>query len=105
MAAAPIVLAATPLTGRIRPVLNLARHLVGAGRRVTVVSGSRFAPQAEATGAAFIPLAGPADFDDRRLGELQPWLHELAPARPFWRPRSAGSPTWRRHRTPCCKKC
>lgn len=42
-----IVLAATPLTGHIRPVLNLARHLAAAGRRVTVVSGSRFAPQDE----------------------------------------------------------
>src|SRR5690606_3944208 len=60
-------------------VLNLARHLVAAGRQVTVVSGSRFARQAEATGAAFVPLTGPADFDDRRLGELQPWLRELPP--------------------------
>lgn len=47
MIAAPIVLPATPLTGHIRPVLNLARHLAAAGRRVTVVSGSRFAPQDE----------------------------------------------------------
>lgn len=83
MTAAPIVLAATPLTGHVRPVLNLARRLVAAGRRVTVVSGGRFAPQAEAAGAAFVPLAGPADFDDRRLGELQPWLHELAPGPAF----------------------
>ncbi|WP_250403782.1 nucleotide disphospho-sugar-binding domain-containing protein [Streptomyces cellostaticus] len=83
MTAAPIVLAATPLTGHIRPVLKLARHLVAAGRRVTVVSGSRFAPQAAAAGAAFVPLAGPADFDDRHLNELQPWLHELAPGPEF----------------------
>ncbi|MCM3920602.1 glycosyltransferase [Frankia sp. AiPs1] len=83
MTAAPIVLAATPLTGHVQPVLNLARHLVATGRRVTVVSGSRFRPQAEAVGAAFVPLSGPADFDDRRLGELQPWLHELAPGPAF----------------------
>ncbi|MFI2379110.1 nucleotide disphospho-sugar-binding domain-containing protein [Streptomyces sp. NPDC018964] len=83
MTAAPVVLAATPLTGHVRPVLNLARHLVAAGRQVTVVSGSRFARQAEAAGAAFVPLAGPADFDDRRLGELQPWLHELPPGPAF----------------------
>ncbi|MFJ8150291.1 nucleotide disphospho-sugar-binding domain-containing protein [Streptomyces sp. NPDC096048] len=79
MTAAPIVLAATPLTGHVRSILNLARHLVAAGRQVTVLSGSRFARQTDAAGAAFIPLAGPADFDDRRLGELQPWLHELPP--------------------------
>jgi hypothetical protein len=42
--AAPVVLAATPLTGHVRPVLNLARHLVAAGRQVTIVGGSRFAP-------------------------------------------------------------
>lgn len=83
MTAAPLVLAATPLTGHVQPVLNLARHLVATGRRVTVVSGSRFRPQAEAVGAAFVPLSGPADFDDRRLGALQPWLHELAPGPAF----------------------
>ncbi|MFE7439296.1 hypothetical protein ACFU7X_02320 [Streptomyces chartreusis] len=55
MTAAPIVLAATPLTGHVRPVLNLARHLVAAGRQVTVVSGSRFAQQAEAAGGGVRP--------------------------------------------------
>jgi MGT family glycosyltransferase len=77
------VLAATPLTGHVRPVVNLARHLVATGRQVTVVGGSRFAPQAEAVGAAFVPLSGPADFDDCRLGELQPWLRELEPGPAF----------------------
>jgi hypothetical protein len=55
--AAPVVLAATPLTGHVRPVLNLARHLVAAGRTVTVVGGSRFARQVETVGAAFVLCA------------------------------------------------
>jgi UDP:flavonoid glycosyltransferase YjiC (YdhE family) len=87
MTAAPIVLAATPLTGHIRPVLNLARHLVAAGRRVTVVSGSRFVPQAEAAGAAFVPLAGPAD---RRLARsrraVQPQDRKPLVAHTLYRP-------------------
>ena len=72
-----VVLASTPLTGHVRPILALARGMVAAGREVTIVTGSRFADDARATGARFVPLRGRADFDDRRLSEQEPWLHEL----------------------------
>ena len=48
-----------------------------------VVSGSRFVWLADAVGVALVPLAGPAGFGDRRLGELRAWLHELSPGRVF----------------------
>ncbi|WP_329523410.1 glycosyltransferase [Streptomyces griseoaurantiacus] len=48
-----------------------------------VVSGSRFVWLAGAVGVALVPLAGPAGFGDRRVGELRAWLHELSPGRVF----------------------
>ncbi|MDX3363673.1 hypothetical protein [Streptomyces sp. ME02-6978.2a] len=48
-----------------------------------VVSGSWFVWLAGAVGVVLVPLAGPAGFGDRRLGELRAWLHELSPGRVF----------------------
>jgi hypothetical protein len=48
-----------------------------------VVSGSRFVWLADAVGVVLVPLAGPAGFGDRRVGELRAWLHELSPGRVF----------------------
>lgn len=62
-------------------MLALARGLVATGRRVTFLGGSRFAEDARAVGATFVPLGGIADFDDRRLSQLHPRLVSL-PAGP-----------------------
>ncbi|CAL9335789.1 hypothetical protein SUDANB15_00158 [Streptomyces sp. enrichment culture] len=42
MTATPVVLAAIPLTGHVRPILNLARHLVSrtSGARLVVEAAS-----------------------------------------------------------------
>ncbi len=77
--AAPVIVAATPLTGHTRPMLSLARGLIAAGRWVTVVAASRFADDARATGANFVPLTGLADYDDRRLAHDHPQRAQLPP--------------------------
>jgi len=77
--AAPVIVAATPLTGHTRPMLSLARGLIAAERRVTVVAASRFADDARATGADFVPLTGLADYDDRRLAHDHPQRAQLPP--------------------------
>lgn len=79
---APVIVGAIPVTGHTQPMLALARGLVAAGRRVTFLGGSRFAADARAGGAAFVPLGGVADLDDRRLSELHPPLVSL-PAGPL----------------------
>ncbi len=76
---ASVIVAATPLTGHTRPMLSLARGLIAAGRRVTVVAASRFADDAHATGADFAPLTGLADYDDRRLALDHPQRAQLPP--------------------------
>jgi MGT family glycosyltransferase len=66
------IIAAPPISGETAPMLQIAAGLAGRGHRVTFVGGSRFAAQAEAAGATFVPLAGAADYDDRRIDEAFP---------------------------------
>ncbi|MDR5700264.1 glycosyltransferase [Agromyces aerolatus] len=62
---ATYLLASNPIHGHAGPIVQVARHLVGEGHRVTLITGSRFRDHAEAAGADFIPLQGSADYDDR----------------------------------------
>jgi hypothetical protein len=80
-ATAPAIVAAIPGTGHTGPMLSLARGLAATGRSVTFLGGSRFADQAQATGASFVPLPGAADFDDRNMAALLPEMMSL-PAGP-----------------------
>ena len=77
--AAPVIVAATPLTGHTRPMLSLARGLNAPGRQVTMVAASRFVGAARATGADFVALTGVADYDDRRLALDHPQRAQLPP--------------------------
>jgi UDP:flavonoid glycosyltransferase YjiC (YdhE family) len=66
---AKIIVAAPPITGELSPLLALAEGLAGRGHQVTVVTGSRFRTRVENAGLAFAPVTGPADFDDRLIGD------------------------------------
>jgi UDP:flavonoid glycosyltransferase YjiC (YdhE family) len=77
---APVIVAAMPLTGHTRPMLAIARLLAQRGRDVTFLGASRFADDAVAAGARFVPLQGAADFDDRRLAEDHPGFSEMTAA-------------------------
>lgn len=59
------LLAANPIHGHVGPILQVARHLVGLGHDVTVLTGARFQGRVVAGGAAFRALTGRADYDDR----------------------------------------
>ncbi len=66
------VLCVCPINGHVGPVLAVARHLVGAGHRVRMMTGSRFGDAVSATGAEFVALPEAADFDDRDLATSFP---------------------------------
>lgn len=62
-----VIVAAPPVFGETKPVLEVAAGLVARGHSVTALVGSRFADRAAAAGARFVPLPGEADFDDGEL--------------------------------------
>jgi len=69
---ATYLICSTPVHGHVSPMLDISRELVQRGHRVTVLTGSRFERRATDTGAAFVPLAGNADFDDRDVPSYLP---------------------------------
>ncbi|MCI2959492.1 glycosyltransferase [Agromyces atrinae] len=60
-----VLVCSSPIHGHVSPMLAATAHLVEAGYDVTVLTGSRFRDRVVETGAAFRPLTGLADFDDR----------------------------------------
>ena len=61
-----VLIATTPVTGHVRPALPLARELIASGHEVTWYTGTSYAAQVRATGAAFRPVAHGLDYDDVR---------------------------------------
>lgn len=74
-----VIVAAPPVFGETVPLLEIAAGLVRRGQTVTVLAGARFAAQAAATGARFVPLPEEADFDDRVLLGANPERNALPP--------------------------
>jgi UDP:flavonoid glycosyltransferase YjiC (YdhE family) len=74
-----IIVAATPLTGHVTPLLAIARGLVERGHDVTMLTGSKFRPQAASTGARVVDLSGMADFDDADMNAAFPGRGAAAP--------------------------
>src|ERR1700742_2737450 len=64
---ATIIVASIPAHGHVTPMLAVAESFVRRGDDVWVVTGSRYADKAAATGASFVPLPAEADFDDQHL--------------------------------------
>ena len=59
-----ILICSSPAEGHVTPLLAIARGLVGAGHRVVLLTGRRFAGRVRAAGADFAPLPQAVDFDD-----------------------------------------
>jgi UDP:flavonoid glycosyltransferase YjiC (YdhE family) len=74
-----IIVAATPLTGHVMPLLAIARGLVERGHDVTVLTGSKFRPQATSTGARVVGLSGVADYDDADMNIAFPGREQTVP--------------------------
>lgn len=74
-----VIILSIPFYGELSPMLEIGRALVGADHEVTVVTGSRFEHHVQEIGAAFVPLAGVADFDDRNLAATFPAASTVQP--------------------------
>jgi UDP:flavonoid glycosyltransferase YjiC (YdhE family) len=74
-----ILIASTPATGHLNPLLAIGRVLIAAGHELAFLSGSVLRGRIEAIGAAFHALPKGADFDLRSFDEIAPELKTMAP--------------------------
>jgi MGT family glycosyltransferase len=70
------ILAATPLSGHVSPLLAIAQYLVDGGHQVVLHTAGLFRERAEGIGARFVPFPAEIDFDYRRINELFPDYHK-----------------------------
>jgi UDP:flavonoid glycosyltransferase YjiC (YdhE family) len=78
-----ILIASTPATGHLNPLLTIGRILIAEGHEVVGLSGSAFREPIQDIGAEFRPLPGGADFDLRDLLSVVPELKNIPPG-PEW---------------------
>jgi MGT family glycosyltransferase len=78
-----ILLASTPATGHLNPLLAIGRILIAEGHDVAFLSGSVLRSRIEAIGAAFHAFPKGADFDLRDLASVAPEL-KIIPPGPEW---------------------
>jgi UDP:flavonoid glycosyltransferase YjiC (YdhE family) len=74
-----ILMASTPATGNLNPLVAMAQFLIEDGHEVVFLSGTVFRSRIEQTGAKFYPLSGAADVDFRDLLAVVPELGEIEP--------------------------
>ena len=78
-----ILIASTPATGHLNPLLAIARILVAENHEIAFLTGTAFRARIEASGAQFFPLPAGADFDLRDILSVVPELKSLPPG-PDW---------------------
>ena len=69
-----ILIASTPATGHLNPLLAIGRILIAEGHEVVGLSGNALRERIEGIGAEFRPLPAGADFD---LGDIVSVVPEL----------------------------
>src|SRR6202795_118366 len=74
-----ILIASTPATGHLNPLLAIARILMAEGHEIAFLSGSVLRGRIEAIGAKFHALPKGADFDLRDFDSVAPELKSIAP--------------------------
>jgi MGT family glycosyltransferase len=74
-----ILLASTPATGHLNPMLAIGRILIAGGHDVVCLSGSVLRDRIEGSGAKFRPLPPGADLDFRDLLAAVPQLKGIPP--------------------------
>jgi UDP:flavonoid glycosyltransferase YjiC (YdhE family) len=80
-----ILIASTPATGHLNPLLTIGRILIAEGHEVVGLSGSALRERVEGIGAEFRPLPAGADFDLRDLLSVVPELKNIPPGRQWLR--------------------
>ena len=78
-----ILIASTPATGHLNPLLAIGRILIAEGHELAFLSGSVLRSRIEAIGAEFHALPEGADFDLRDIGSVAPELKDIPPG-PEW---------------------
>jgi MGT family glycosyltransferase len=78
-----ILLASTPATGHLNPLLAMGRILIAEGHDVAFLSGSVLRSRIESIGAEFHAFPEGADFDLRDFASVAPELKIIAPG-PEW---------------------
>jgi len=78
-----ILIASTPATGHLNPLLAIGHILIAEGHDVTYLTGTVMRDRIEAAGAKFRALPPAADFDLRDILSVVPELKEIAPG-PDW---------------------
>jgi MGT family glycosyltransferase len=78
-----VLIASTPGTGHLNPLLAIGRILIAEGHEVTGLTGTAFRERVEGIGAAFRPFPAGADFDSRDIISGDPELKNTAPG-PEW---------------------
>jgi MGT family glycosyltransferase len=74
-----VLLASTPATGHLNPMLAIGRILIAGGHDVVCLSGSVLRDRIEGSGAKFRPLPPGADLDFRDLLTAVPQLKGIPP--------------------------
>jgi len=78
-----ILIASTPATGHLNPLLAIGHILIAENHEVVGLSGSAFRERIEATGAEFRALPAGADFDLGDILSVVPELKDIPPG-PEW---------------------
>src|SRR5258705_516720 len=78
-----VLIASTPATGHLNPLLAISRFLIAAGHQVVGLSGSAFRKPIERAGIAFRALPAGADFDLSDIHSVAPELKTIPPG-PEW---------------------
>src|ERR1700720_2849444 len=78
-----ILIASTPATGHLNPLLAIGRILIAEGHEVVGLSGNALRHRIEGIGAKFRPLPAGADFDLRDIISVVPELKNIPPG-PEW---------------------
>jgi MGT family glycosyltransferase len=74
-----ILIASTPATGHLNPLLAIARLLIADGHEVIGLSGNALRRRIEGVGAGFRTFTGRADFDLQDMASAVPELMDIPP--------------------------
>jgi MGT family glycosyltransferase len=80
-----ILLASTPATGHLNPLLAIGRFLIDEGHEIAFLSGNALRDPIERIGAAFYGFPAGADFDLRDFATVAPELKTIPPGLEWFR--------------------
>ena len=78
-----VLVASTPATGHLNPLLAITHGLLEDGHDVTILTASKLRPRVDAIGATFRTFPAGADIDPNDIHAIAPELKAMAPG-PEW---------------------